>query len=164
MSGLTQKRLKELLCYDPDSGIFTHKVYRGNQVLAGSIAGRPSGDGHLSTQIDGKEYLLHRLAWLYIHGCFPPHQIDHRNLMKADNRWGNLRLATNSQNSMNKGKQSNNTSGYKGVSFNKPSKKWQARITVNGKRHYLGYFKSVECAGKAYAKAAKILHKEFANV
>ncbi len=89
---------------------------------------------------------------------------DHINNDKLDNRKCNLRTATKSQNDCNRRRQRNNTSGFKGVSFHKSSGKWTARIALHRKMHNLGLFPTPELAHKAYCKAAKELHKEFARI
>lgn len=91
---LTQARLKELFHYDKETGAFTHiKARRG--VRVGKILGCLANNGYLVIRADGKLYLAHRLAWMYVHGAFPPDQLDHINRMRTDNRLCNLRLATN---------------------------------------------------------------------
>lgn len=88
--------------------------------------------------------------------------LDHKNRNGLDNRRENLRIASKSQNGCNRGPQRNNTSGFKGVTFHKKSGKWMARITIEGKTHYLGLFLSKEGAAIAYDDAAKRYHGEFA--
>lgn len=88
---------------------------------------------------------------------------DHINGNGLDNRRGNLRVATVSQNNQNRSKQRNNTSNFKGVSWNKYAKKWHSRIWVNKQRINLGYFDTPEDAAKAYLDAQKKYHGEFAN-
>jgi HNH endonuclease/AP2 domain len=90
-------------------------------------------------------------------------EVDHVNKDKLDNRRQNLRLASKSQNARNRGANKNNTSGFKGVSWNKRDNKWQALIRVHLKKKFLGYFDDPTEAAKAYDKAAKELHEEFAN-
>jgi len=108
----------------------------------------------------GKKY-LHRLI------LNPPvnMQVDHKNRNKLDNRRQNLRICTVSQNGMNREKQRNNRSGFKGVDANRRCKKgsYRARITANKKVFYLGSFKNPDEAGEAYKKAARQYHGEFAN-
>lgn len=89
--------------------------------------------------------------------------VDHANGNPLDNRRANLRLATRSQNMMNRSKNINNQSGFKGVIFHKESGKWRAVINANKKRHRLGLFDTPEEAHAAYCKAAEFLHGEFAN-
>ena len=159
---LTQTRLKEVLEYDPTTGIFTNRVSRSN-MRAGSVAGCVTPNGYISISIDGKRYLAHRLAYLCVVGSFPPDHIDHINGIRDDNRLANLRVATRSENCRNSRKRSNNTTGYKGVWFDKRTGKFQAQIRINGKKKYLGLFLTPEEAHRAYAKAANTLHGEYAR-
>ena len=107
----------------------------------------------------GKRILLHRL----IMGD-PIEQVDHRDGNGLNCCRNNLRLATHSQNQMNRrGNQKNNTSGYKGVSWNNIAEQWTASIQANGKQTFLGRFASKELAYEAYCDAAKRLHGEFAR-
>lgn len=89
--------------------------------------------------------------------------VDHINGNKLDNRSSNLRLCTTKENSRNRKKNSDNTSGYKGVTFHKPTKKWQSQLKYKGKTIYLGLFFNKEDAAKAYDKAAKLCFGKFAN-
>jgi hypothetical protein len=161
---ITQDELKELLHYDPETGVFTWKVNRGNQVNDGFVAGNMDGDGHLQISINKKKYKAHRLAWLYMTGKWPKEHIDHINGVKDDNKFFNLREATNQENCINRGKGKNNTSGYKGVSWNSGQKKWQANARLNYKLRHLGYFNTAEEAFESY-KAFAIKHQgEFINL
>ena len=89
--------------------------------------------------------------------------VDHKNLNKLDNRRENLRIATRGQNNCNKTKYKNNTSGFKGVSFHKKAQKYRARISIDGKQKFLGYFVTAEAAHQAYKQAAIQHHGEFAR-
>lgn len=166
---ITQARLKELLQYDPASGEFTWLVRRGRSAPIGGIAGRISkakrdaGGGYRWIGIDGKEYLAHRLAWLYMTGSEPSHEIDHRNNARSDNRFRNLREADDSQNMANKARQANNTSGFKGVSLNKATGKFVANIQRRGSQKYLGLFSTPELAHAAYTAEANSIFGEFAR-
>ena len=97
-------------------------------------------------------------------GKWPENDIDHINVARGDNRFSNLREATRSENLRNRGAQKNNTSGFKGVSWQKSSRKWDARINIHGKVVHLGYFDDPEDAYQAYCQAAKELHGEFYNI
>ena len=89
-------------------------------------------------------------------------QTDHRNQNKLDNRRGNLRPATASQNKCNNSKNKNNTSGYKSVSWDKRREKWRAQIMINRKNKFLGYYDDPREAARAYNEAALKYHGEFA--
>lgn len=154
-----RQRVMELLDYDPDTGVFTRKVSRGN-VRAGSVAGSHHPQGYLRIAIDGKNHKAHRLAYLIVHG-FTPNAIDHINGNPADNRIDNLREATIQENNRNTGKRVTNSSGYKGVYWKKQSQKWMAYITVTRKNIHLGYFTNPEEASAAYEAAAKKHFGEF---
>ena len=159
---LTAERLRELLRYDPETGIFTAAVARAN-LNAGDIAGCPNAGGYIHIRIDYARYGAHRLAWLWMTGAWPNEKIDHINGDKADNRWCNLREATSAQNCWNRQKASNNTSGFKGVHWHKAHGRWVARIMIDGKRRHLGAFDTPEEAYAAYCNAARRDHCEFAN-
>ena len=140
---LTQARLKELLHYCPESGLFTWLMSKGQRGLKGKIAGSCRVDGYLAIQIDGIKHLSHRLAFLYMEGCLPKNQVDHENHTRADNRWCNLRHATNSINQKNTSKQRNNSSGVTGVSWQNATSKWAAYISIDGKRKHLGLYNNL---------------------
>jgi hypothetical protein len=101
MTDLTAEILHKLFSYDVDTGIFIRIADLGIRARIGSRAGWITGDGYYSMSIKCRKYRAHRVAWLYMTGKWPPHQIDHINGDRLDNRWGNLRLATNSQNQWN---------------------------------------------------------------
>lgn len=140
--------------YDPETGHVTWAKKTGKKVIVGARVGAPHCAGYLQTNQKGEVHLLHRLVWLYVHGDWPPEQIDHINGNRADNRLCNLRLATNSQNTMNQGRRKTNRSGYRGVYWVTSRKKWVARITKDGVHTYLGQFASLEQAAEAYRSAA----------
>jgi hypothetical protein len=154
------ERLRELVHYDPTTGVFTRKVLCGGRV-EGSIAGTLHCDGYLKFSVDNRLYLAHRLAWLFVYGEWPPNQIDHINGNRADNRIVNLRLATPAENSRNRRRHQNNISGFKGVIRQRA--KWHAQIMVNGRWHRLGGFSTPEEAHAAYCEAAPKFHGEFAR-
>jgi hypothetical protein len=161
---ITQAELKELFDYNPETGIFTRKVSRGN-TSAGSVAGtekeyRQSCRYYL-IHIGPKHYLAHQLAFMWMTGETPP-MVDHINHNGLDNRWSNLRPCSVKENALNKIRYSNNTSGYKGVHFCKKHQKWSAYISKDKKRSHLGYFESAKEAAKAYDTAAKRLFGEYA--
>lgn len=93
--------VRSLLSYDPPTGIFRWLVTRSNAAIVGAIAGTPHGDGYVLIGIDGQQYLAHRLAWLYMTGEWPKGKLDHRDRVRNNNIWTNIRAATNAQNSVN---------------------------------------------------------------
>ena len=153
---LTAEKLRELLHYEPETGIFTRKVGSASQVKAGDVAGSPNGRGYLQITVQSRLYRAHRLAWLYVYGSWPEDQIDHINRNRSDNRISNLREVSHKQNHQNKSKPSNNTSGHPGVCWNKRKSKWVAQITHNQKQIYLGCFNTVEEAIAARKAAEKL--------
>jgi len=136
---LTQERLKELLHYDPETGIFTRAMtwYKKAQ---GSKVGHHHNAGYLTVCIQSKTQYLHRLAFLYMEGYIPEQTIDHINGVRDDNRWCNLRHASVMCQRQNAARLSTNTTGYKGVTFNKATGLWGAQVIVNGEHFWLGSF------------------------
>jgi hypothetical protein len=134
----------------------------GGNTRGGRIAGQICSDGYRYIKIGKRSYLAHRLAYLHKNGEWPIAQIDHVANNTLDNR--NIRPANNSQNGFNRGKQKNNTSGFKGVSYDKRSGKWRASIQAYGKPQELGLHKTKKDAYSAYCEAAKRLHGEFVNL
>jgi hypothetical protein len=148
---ITQERLREVLDYDPDTGIFVWKVQLSSRGVVGTVAGcYCKRDGYIRISVDGYFCLAHRLAWFYVTGEWPKGQIDHKWGERSNNRIADIRDATHSQNQQNRhGPQRNNTSGYSGVGWQKRDKRWRARIKVNGKEIVVGYFLSKEEAVEA---------------
>jgi len=155
---LTQERLKEVLNYDPESGIFTRLVSTSNCVKVGDVAGTINSRGYLQIMIADKRYLAHRLAFLYMTGAFPKDCTDHINGIRGDNRWINLRQCTKTENGQNRTSNKNSSSKYPGVCCDKKAKKWRAQIKINGKVKYLGLFQAESEAYAVYCKAKAELH------
>lgn len=154
-------RIRNLLNYDADTGVFTWREAAGRwgRIRAGTVAGGVNKiHGYREISIGGKLYKAHRLAWLYMTGEWPKEEIDHINRNRADNRFVNLREATTAQNLYNKNLYRSNTSGFVGVHWRKNCGKWQARIGVNGKRISLGHFDSPTEASNIYAEAKRKYH------
>lgn len=159
---LTYERLVELLTYDPETGEFRNNVARG-RAGKGKISGSVNTDGYIQTQIDGKLYFNHRLAWFYMTGKWPEIDIDHEDTYKGNNAFINLREATQSLNGANKGNIKTNRSGYKGVSWDKINCKWLAQIKVKKRQINLGRFTNPSDAHAAYMEAARKHFGEFAR-
>lgn len=158
---LTQARLKELLHYNPDTGIFTSLV-NVNKRKIGDVVGNADKRGYVRVRVGGFSDSAHRLAFLYMTGEFPKHTVDHKNEIKSDNRWDNLRDITDAQNKQNKSScNRNNASGFLGVSYMKRDDKYYAGIRVNGKVKFLGSYDTPELAHAAYLAEKKIAHPSY---
>ena len=158
---LCQVELKKWVSYNPLNGAFVW-VMASRKV--GRYAGHQIGRGYVKIPIKGKVYMAHRLAWLYVHGVWPDEEIDHINGVRDDNRIINLRMATPQQNKQNTGLRKDNTSGYKGVYYDKKNSIWKAQISINTKQKQLGRFKTAELAYEAYCNKAKEVFGEFARI
>ena len=156
---LTAMRLRELLSYDPETGVFTRLVKAAQRVRVGDIAGHKAPTGYWVIKIDNVSYRAHRLAWFYMTEAWPAADIDHIDGNKANNRIANLRDVTRSVNVQNaKRARSSNKSGFLGVSQHESG--FQAAIrTENGKRHYLGTYQTPELAHAAYLSAKRVMHE-----
>jgi hypothetical protein len=163
---LTQERLRELLHYDPETGVFTWMATRAG-AFAGAKAGSISIKGAVVIRIDYQLYYAHRLAWFYMNGGWPDFGVDHQDLDPTNNRWNNLRRANQSQNAANTKKRRTMagkpcTSRYKGVTLQRSSGRWMAQITHGrGFHQYLGTFDTEVEAHEAYIIAAKQAHGDF---
>ena len=153
--------LNTLLHYDPETGEFRWKQLRRNQISENSIAGYRHGSGYIHIKISGKKYPAHRLAYKMHYGIEPDGILDHIDTNRSNNRILNLRIATIAQNNANSKVRSHSLTGVKGVS--PISRGYRARIKLDKKEIYLGYYKTIEEAKSAYDKAAKEYHGEFAR-
>lgn len=161
---MTQARLKEILHYDPLTGIFTNKVSRSG-VYAGEIAGWLHKKGYWYVCVDGISIKGHQAAWLYMTGEWPSGRVDHRDRNKAHNAWLNLRIATNAENCRNLGLNKRNKSGVRGVVYRERkgrNPEWWASIRVDRKPIHLGIFRSLEDAAQARREAELKYFGEFA--
>lgn len=158
---ISQAELKANLKYDKRTGVFTWKVQRG-RANAGDVAGGVT-HGYVVIAICGTRYMAHRLAWLYETGNFPVNQIDHKNGIRNDNRFKNLRdvdVVTNAQN-IGSTKRSMRSTGLLGAYVFKPRDCFVSYIRAGGKKINLGYFKSAQEAHRAYLRAKTDLHPGF---
>lgn len=161
---LTAERLREVVDYDPDTGVFIRKVRLAQRHQVGDRADFVVTGGHLKdyrrVSLFSERFLAHRLAWLYVHGEWPKHDIDHINGDKGDNRIANLRDVPNAINrqNMRRARSDSLTSRYLGVHYHLKGKKWRARIQVNGKCIQVGMFDTEEAAHAAYVEAKRLIH------
>jgi HNH endonuclease len=148
--------IRQVLEYDPDTGIFTWKVRVSTHVHAGDVAGYTDPKrGYVQIGLGGCVYLAHRLAWLYMTGESPSLEIDHRNGVRHDNRWANLRLATSAQNKQNR-RMARGATPFRG--------RWKAQIGLGNKvTKHLGMFDTEEEAHQAYLAAKAEMHPFFAE-
>jgi hypothetical protein len=153
---LTQARLKELLDYDPETGVFTWKRFMGGFAKAGSVAGSIDSHGHRQIKVDGRLYLAHRMVFVYLFAAAPS-EVDHINRDKLDNRLANLRPVTRSENLHNSPPNRRNRVGVKGVHWIARLNKWQAYISAGGRRKILGCFATFDAAVAARREAEKAL-------
>lgn len=164
-SNLTASRLREVLRYDEDSGLFywaslPHQCT--SSIKVGDVAGWIENTGYRRILLDGKKYVQHRLVWLYVYGEWPPDRLDHADCDKSNNKLENLRLANDFQNSGNKRIAKNNSVGFKGVTLHQ-SGRYHARICKNGKSKSLGLYDTPEEAFFAYENGSKNVFGEFAR-
>lgn len=136
---ITARHLRELLRYNPHTGIFTWRVSTSNRVHVGDIAGTKSKtDGYIYIGVRGQRYPAHRLAWFYVHGVWPLRFIDHKNGTRDNNRLRNLRPVTDAENGQNRrGARKDSKSGILGVCWCAHRKRWIAQLVLDGKNvHY----------------------------
>lgn len=138
-TNLKQSRLKQVMHYNPFTGIFTRKISLGCRKKGDIVHGGNHSSGYKFAVIDKESYNLSRLAFLYMEGYFPENDIDHINRVRHDNRWVNLREVTRSCNAKNRIIRSDNSTGVTGVSFDRFKNKWVAGISINGKHKHLSY-------------------------
>ena len=154
---LTQEKLKTLLHYEPETGEFTWLVAKGSRAEAGDVAGYRTKEGYIYIGVDGRLYGAHRLAFLYMTGSWPEHQVDHKDRDPGDNRWSRIRPSTNGQNNCNK--PTRNKLGVKGVY---PSgEKFQVQFKENGQMKCFGTFETLAEAKAVSLQQQTRIHGEF---
>lgn len=173
----TPAMLRQLLTYNPDTGeLFwiyrkiemfatkrAHSTWNSRFANKRAFTAVDRMHGYHVGNVNYKLCMAHRVIWALVHGEWPNEDIDHINGDRSDNRLKNLRQASRSENNCNSGLRVDNTSGYRGVSFNKGYGKWEARIYADKKQHRLGYFDKPEDAHEAYRAASKKYHGEFSR-
>jgi hypothetical protein len=159
MDALTAERLRNVVDYNPETGVFTRRARLAQRHRVGDRADIPiKQTGYRSIGIDGKTYQAHRCAWLYVHGEWPSDTIDHLNGDRGDNRLVNLRSVTEAVNHQNlRVPKRNNKSGYLGVVAHQ--NRWRASVTFNKKVIRIGMFDTPEEAHAAYLAAKRKLHE-----
>lgn len=159
MSELTAERARELLDYDPITGVLSWKKRPRGKRDPSLVAGTRCPNGYTQTGIDGRRYRNHRLAWLITHGSWPVGQIDHRNGKRDDNRMVNLRDVPRAYNQQNqRAPRKDNSTGFLGVSWHARSSRFRADIHISGKQISLGSYSTPEAAHAAYVAAKRQIH------
>lgn len=154
-----QARLHELFAYNYADGILITKTRRKRQP-AGTRAGSVDGNGYRRICVDGTTYAEHRIIWSWVHGQVPPDRlIDHINGDRQDNRITNLRLATSSENNLNRTNITLSASGFRGV-YNTGINRYQVHIRRHGIKRYLGTFSTPQEASAAFHKKEKEMNEQ----
>lgn len=156
---VTADRVRELFDYNEFSGLFVRKVRTAMRNKVGDIVGCKDTYGYLQVAVDGRLYLLHRLAWLYVYGSFPEGTIDHIDRCKTNNSIANLRDVSRLSNMKNLPLFKNNTTGFSGVCFRKSSRRYFAHISHKSKKVHLGSYLTAEAADSAYQLAKYFIEK-----
>jgi len=158
---ITAEELRALVHYDPETGEMTWRVARSNNTWAGKPVGTVDANGYARVEILTRRYLVHRLAWLYVHGRWPNSVIDHINGVGTDNRLANLREATVSQNAINATYRRKGKTLPQGVGLDRRTGRYTARLYHNRISYFLGTFETVDEARAAYLALAKEKFGEF---
>lgn len=154
--------LLEYLDVDTSSGICTWKKSPSQRIKIGDFAGTKKPKGYVQIEFMTQNYYRHRIVFYVAHGYLPL-IVDHKHGVEDGDGIDNLQEATNQQNCAKQNKSKNNTSGVKGVSWQKSRNKWIANININGKQKNLGRFDTIEEAQNAYNQKAKEIFGEFYN-
>ena len=160
MSAPSIEDIRARISYNPDSGEFIRLVSSGGSLAGSAIRPKASKNGYVYVPVLGLKILAHRVAWALSHGEWPPHDIDHIDGVRSNNRLGNLRPATRGENMQNerRARASNKSCGLLGVSWSKATNRWSAGIKVGGKKRHLGLFDCPKQAHEAYIQAKRELH------
>ena len=165
---LTHERLTDILHYEPQTGVWTWlKSQYQNRPHPGDVAGVVTetceGKSYRYIGIDQRHYKSQRLAIYYMTGSWPDGEVTQKNHDSLDDTYDNLRVATRSQTIASSKKRVDNTSSYRGVSWNERVGKFESYIKLNYKKHHLGFFNCPVAAAKARNEAAERLHGNFAR-
>lgn len=148
---MNQQTLKKHVIYNPDTGMFTY-------IKSGKLIDNKNKLGYVRVSIEGKRYLAHRLAIVYMGGELKDkEEVDHLNRVKNDNRYSNLIVGTSRDNKMNRDLQDNNHTGVNGVSFCKTNSMYEANVKTQGRKIFLGYYDSLHDAKIARQAANRVL-------
>ena len=157
---IDQETVKKLFHYDAESGMLLWRNGNGRNVKPWQQANSLNSSGYYAAKIQGKDYRVHRLIWLYVNGKFPDGDIDHKNRIRNDNRLCNLRDVSRTDNAQNISLPKHNKSGHIGVSWIKSHNCWTVYVKVNKKNKWLGYYKNLNDA----IAARKAGEKQYYNL
>ena len=157
---IDQETVKKLFHYDAKSGMLLWRNGNGRNVKPWQEAKSLNNCGYYAVKIQGKDYRVHRIIWLYVNGKFPDRYIDHKNRIRNDNRLCNLRDVNTTDNAQNISLPSHNKSGYIGVSWIKSHNSWTVYVKVDKKNKWLGYYKNLDDA----IAARKAGEKQYYNL
>jgi hypothetical protein len=143
---IDQELVKKLFYYDAESGMLLWRNGNGRNVKPWQQAKALNGNGYFTVKIQGNNYPVHRIIWLYVYGSFPSQDIDHKNRIRNDNRLCNLRSVSRTDNCQNISIPNHNKSGHIGVSWIKSHNSWTVFVKVNKKNKWLGYYKNLDDA------------------
>lgn len=157
---ISQKRARELFKYVNGNLFWRHS--QNNQIKAGDLCGYIGNYGYRFVGVDGRRCAVHRIIFILNFG-YAPEEVDHIDGDTFNNNKDNLRACSRAQNTQNAKIRKDNTSGVKGVDWNKASKKWRGRITAFGVTKNLGLFDKIKDAELVVNSERVRLHGEFAN-
>jgi hypothetical protein len=158
---LTAARLREVLHYGPETGVFTWRVTLSRRAKAGKAAGSTDKvTGYVRIRIDKRIHQAHRLAWLYMTGDWPAFDIDHKDTVRGNNAWTNLRDVPHAINGQNQRRAHarNRSSGLLGACWDASRERWVAHITLNYKLRFLGYYATAQEAHERYLQEKRLIH------
>ena len=135
---LDAEALRSLMHYDPETGVLTWLKKIAAKQYVGDPVGYLNDKGYIKTKINRVSYGTHQLAWLYMTGVWPEHEVDHKDRDRANNRWLNLRLATHKQNAENRTARRDSSSGFTGVLWSNRDQAWRTTICVGGRKRHIG--------------------------
>lgn len=158
----TPEQVRKYLSYNPSTGTFTRRIGTGKGAHIGAVAGQLTKAGYTTISVCGRRHFAHRLAFAYMLGRYPEGIVDHKNGLKSDNRWENLREASKADNAGNAKPHKDAAIPVKGVSFTQNGK-YRAAIGIKGKQKHLGTFETLPEAAEAYSRAAQETFGQFAR-
>ena len=165
LDDLSADHVRSIFFYDPSEGLlrWRHSAGQGGRIPPGTIAGRMHPEGYRYVTVNGRHYRVSRIVWLYQTGEWPRLKIDHKDCDPTNDKWNNLREATDSQQKQNNRKRRDNKTGFKCVVFDKSRNQYRWQVVVNGKRIKGKRFGTAAEAFADYQSRLPTFHGDFAN-